>query len=260
MITMGIDVGNLLSKVVVWDDEKLVASGIIETTGNVASEIEGLIESVLSEAGLRRDGLDVSIGTGSGAELLTGMDFTEDEVTCVATAGAYLLPEINMVVDIGGQSIASMLLDEDGDVVNFMRNDKCASGSGRFLEVMSNAVGVPLDDIDDAAASAKKPVSISSQCGVFAESEVITHVNEGEEPADIVAGLCEAMASIIAAQARRFSSGDKYTLTGGVARIKAVAGRVSDKLGGDYYEFPHDPRLAAAIGAAVLASLEEEEE
>ena len=258
MITMGIDVGNLLSKVVIWGDDKLLASGIMETTGNVAGEIDELIDSVLSEASVDREKLDLSAATGSGAELVTGMDITEDEVTCVAAAGAYLLSEINMVVDVGGQSITSMLLDEDGDVVNYMRNDKCASGSGRFLEVLSNAVGVSIDDIDGVAAGARKTVPISSQCGVFAESEVISHVNDGEEPPDIVAGLCDAVASIVTAQARRFSSGDKYTLTGGVARINTVAERVRDKLDGTFYEFPHDPRLATAIGAAVLASLEEE--
>lgn len=258
MITMGIDVGNLLSKVVILDGDDLVASGIIETTGNVASEIGGLIGAVLSDAGMTLEQVEVSAGTGSGAELLDGMDYSEDELTCTAAAGAYLLPDINMVVDIGGQRIASILIDEDGDVVNFMRNDKCASGSGRFLEVMSNAVGVGIDEIDSTAASAKKPVSISSQCGVFAESEVITHVNEGEEPADIVAGLCDAVASIVAAQARRFSAGDKYTLTGGVARIEAVSRLIVEKLGGTFYRFPHDPRLAAAIGAALLAGMEEE--
>jgi predicted CoA-substrate-specific enzyme activase len=224
----------------------------------VAGEIDGLVDSVLSEAGLDRGKLDMSAATGSGAEVVTGVDMTEDEVTCVAAAGAYLLPDINMVVDVGGQSIASMMLDEDGDVVNYMRNDKCASGSGRFLEVMSNAVGVSIDDIDRIAASSRKVVQISSQCGVFAESEVISHVNDGEEPPDIVAGLCDAVASIVASQARRFSSGDKYTLTGGVARIQSVAERVHEKLEGTFYEFPHDPRLATAIGAAVLASLEEE--
>ena len=258
MITMGIDVGNLLSKVVILDGDDLVASGIIDTTGNVSSEIGGLVGSVLSDAGITLERVEVSAGTGSGAELLDGVDFIEDDVTCAAAAGAYLLPEINMVVDIGGQSIASILIDEDGDVVNFMRNDKCASGSGRFLEVMSNAVGVGIDEIDGAAAGAKKPVPISSQCGVFAESEVITHVNEGEDPADIVAGLCDAVASIVAAQARKFSAGDKYTLTGGVARIEEVSRRITGKLGGTFYRFPHDPRLAAAIGAAVLAGLEEE--
>jgi predicted CoA-substrate-specific enzyme activase len=255
---MGIDVGNVLSKVVMLDSDRLVASGIMDTTGNVASEIEGLVGSVLTEAGLDLGRVGASAGTGSGAALLDGTDFREDEVTCVAAAAAYLLPEINMVVDIGGQSIASILIDEDGDVVNFMRNDKCASGSGRFLEVMSNAIGIGIDEIDGTVAEAKKAVSISSQCGVFAESEVITHLNAGEEPTDIVAGLCDAVASIVAAQARRFSAGDKYTLTGGVARIESVARGVREKLGGTYYRFPQDPMLAAAIGAALLVGMEEE--
>lgn len=258
MITMGIDIGNLLTKVVVLDGDELVASGTMETTGNVSVEVDGFIDSVLGDAGIGRDRVEVSAGTGSGADLLKGMDFTEDEVTCVAAAGAYLIPEINMIVHVGGQSIASILIDEDGDVVNFMRNDKCASGSGRFLEVMSRAIGVGIDDIDSTVESAGGAVPISSQCGVFAESEVITHVNQGEEPADIVAGLCDAIASIVAAQARKFSNGDKYTLTGGVARIEAVTGRTTEKMGGQFYAFPHDPRLAAALGAALLAGMEEE--
>jgi predicted CoA-substrate-specific enzyme activase len=255
---MGIDVGNLLSKVVVLDGDELVASGIMETSGNASSEIGGLVASVLDEAGIERGKVEMAGGTGSGAELLSDVDFTEDEVTCVTAAGAYLIPEINMLVDVGGQSITSILIDNDGDVVNFMRNDKCASGSGRFLEVMSHAVGVGIDEIDSVAASSTGAVPVSSQCGVFAESEVITHVNEGEKPADIVAGLCDAIASIVSAQARKFGNGDRYTLTGGVARISAVADRVREKLGGTYYPFPHDPRLAAAIGAALLAGFEEE--
>jgi predicted CoA-substrate-specific enzyme activase len=256
-MTMGIDIGNLLSKVVVLDGDRLVASGVMETTGNVASEIVDLVDSVLAEAGIGRGQLDAVASTGSGAEQAGAFDFAEDELTCTAAAGAYYLPEINMIVDVGGQSITSILLDEEGDVVNFMRNDKCASGSGRFLEVMSHAIGVGIDDIDAAAERADGEVSISSQCGVFAESEVITHVNAGEKPENIVSGLCDSVASIVAAQARRFSSGDRYTLTGGVARIESVAGRIRGKLGGDYYAFPHDPRLAASIGAALLAGLDD---
>jgi len=257
MITLGIDVGNLLTKAVLLDRDSLVASAIMPTTGNVVSEIDGLVERVLSDAGVKRDDVGAVACTGSGADLAGEVDVAEDAVTCIAAAGAYYLPEINMVVDVGGQSITSVLLDEDGDVLNFMRNDKCASGSGRFLEVMSNAVGVGVEDIDSAVTGATKTVPISSQCGVFAESEVITHVNAGEEPADIVAGLCDSVASIVSAQARRFSSGDRYTLTGGVARIAAVSTRVQDKMSGTFQEFPFDPRLAACIGAALLAGLED---
>jgi predicted CoA-substrate-specific enzyme activase len=227
------------------------------TTGKVTLEIDGLIERVLADAGLVPGDIGATAFTGGGAELANGRGATEDEVTCVAAAGAYYLPDINLVVDIGGQSITSILLDPEGDVVNFMRNDKCASGSGRFLEVMCQAIGVGIDDIDEAAGGATGEVSISSQCGVFAESEVITHVNAGEEAADIVAGLCEAIASIVAAQARRFARGDSYTLTGGVARVGAVVSRIKEKLGGTCYDFPHDPGLAAGIGAALLVGLED---
>lgn len=257
MITMGIDIGNMLTKVVVLDGDEVIASGIMDTTGNVGSEIDGLVEKVLADAGLEREQIGAVARTGGGAELVEGCDIVEDAVNCVAAAGAYYLPDINMVVDVGGQSITSMLLNDDGDVVNFMRNDKCASGSGRFLEVMSHAVGVGIDGIDEAAQGASAPVSISSQCGVFAESEVITHVNAGEEPADIVSGLCDAVASIVSAQARKFSQGDQYTLTGGVARIEAVAGRITEKMSGQFHQFPHDPRLAACIGAALLAGLDD---
>lgn len=257
MITVGIDIGNLLSKVVVLDGDAILASGIMLTTGNASSEIGGLVSRVLDDAGIARSHVGAFASTGSGADLAGDDCVVADEITCVAAAGAYFLAEINMVVDVGGQSITAVLIDEDGDVVNFMRNDKCASGSGRFLEVMSNAVGVDIDDIDETASGAKSPVSISSQCGVFAESEVITHVNAGENPADIVAGLCDSVASIVSAQARRFGSGDHYTLTGGVARIGAVAERINDRMDGTYYEFPHDPRLAACIGAALLAGLDD---
>ena len=257
MLTLGIDIGNLLTKVVVLDGDRLAASGIVPTTGNISGDIGGLVEQVLIDAGTTRADVGAVACTGSGAEHAGEHDMMEDEITCVAAAGAYYLADINMIVDIGGQSITSILLDDEGDVVNFMRNDKCASGSGRFLEVMSNAVGVQVDEIDAVAKTARGQVPISSQCGVFAESEVVTHVNAGEKPEDIVAGLCDSVASIVSAQARRFSSGDRYTLTGGVARIGSVVERISGKMTDTYHPFPHDPRLAACIGAALLAGLDD---
>ena len=116
---MGIDIGNLLTKVVILDGDKLVASGTMETTGNVGSEIDDLIARVLADAGLTPAEIGATAFTGSGAEHADGRGVVEDEVTCVAAAGAYYLPDINLVVDIGGQSITSILLDADGDVINF---------------------------------------------------------------------------------------------------------------------------------------------
>jgi len=258
VITAGIDIGNILSKVVIMDGDELVASGITDTTGTVAMEIAGFFDSVVKDAGLTRDRIETVVGTGAGADMLEGVDFVEDDVTCIGASAGYLLPDVNLVVDMGGQSITAILLNAGGDIVNFMRNDKCASGSGRFLEVISGALGVDVTAIDETVANAKSSVPISSQCGVFGESEVITHVNAGEDPADIVAGVCESVANIVVAQAGKFDSGENYTLTGGVARIDSVGRVIKEKLSGKYYAYPFDPRLTAAVGAALLAGGEEE--
>ena len=256
MITLGCDIGSLFSKAVIMDDDKLVASKVIETTGNIAQEVDGLIQSLCNEAGVDRSALDGIVGTGSGGEFITDADFLEDEIACIGWAARNYLPEVDLVVDIGGQSITSMLLDGEGDVVDFMRNDKCASGSGRFLDVMSNAVGIPIEKIDEVVPQSTKRVSISSQCGVFVESEVITHVNNGEKPEDIVAGLCDSVARIVTSQARRFGMGKRYTFTGGVAKVKSVVDLVSERMDGEYQPFPQDSHLAAAIGAALLVEPE----
>jgi predicted CoA-substrate-specific enzyme activase len=253
MKSMGCDIGSLFSKAVIMDGERLVASQVIETTGNIASDVEGMMDALCREAAVDRESLDGIVGTGSGAEFVEEANFLEDEIACIGWAARCFLPDVELVVDIGGQSITSILLDGEGDVVDFMRNDKCASGSGRFLEVMSNAVGIPVDRVDEAASRATKQVSISSQCGVFAESEVITHVNNGEAPEDIVAGLCDSVARIVTSQARRFGMGNRYTFTGGVAKVKTVVDLICKRMDGEYQPFPFDTHLVAAIGAALLA-------
>lgn len=256
MRSLGCDIGSLFSKAVIMDGDRLVAAKVIETTGNIASEVEQLVSEVCREAGMDRDSLDGVVGTGSGAEFLQDADLLEDEVACIGWAARCFLPDVELVVDVGGQSITSLLLDAEGEVVDFMRNDKCASGTGRFLEVMSNAVGIPVDRIDEVAAQATKQISISSQCGVFVESEVITHVNNGEKPADIVAGLCDAVARIVTSQARRFGMGASYTFTGGVAKVKTVVDLVRSRLDGEYMPFPLNAHLTAAIGAALLVEVD----
>ncbi len=253
MSVLGLDIGSLFVKAVVLDKGELVASVIRDTTGNVADEIDGLVEEMLREAGLSADDLDCVGVTGRGADACPDADLRVDDVSCIGAAVRRFLPETNMVLDMGGQSITSILLDEDGGVVDFMRNDKCASGSGKFLEVMSSALDIGMEQLDEVASHSQKKVSISSQCGVFVESEIITHVNEGEAAADIIAGLCESVAKILISQALKFGFQDDYTFTGGVATLEAVTGRATPRINGTYQPFPFNPRFAGAIGAALLA-------
>lgn len=254
MITLGCDVGSLFAKAVVLDGQTVRAARVVETTGTIARTVGTLLEGVLDEAGVDRQALEGIAATGRGRELVPDTDFVEEEMVCVGVAVRQHLPEVERVLEVGGQSITALLLDPDGDVVDFLRNDKCASGSGRFLEVMSHAMGIPIAELDGVAARSTREVRLSSQCGVFVESEVITHLNAGADPADVARGLCDAVARIIVPQARRLTAQGPFTLTGGVARIRTVVELVHRHLGGTYQPFPLDPQLAAAYGAALCAA------
>lgn len=253
MITLGCDIGSLFSKAVIFDDDDLVALAMVRTTGNIADEIEDLLGMLMKKAGIKKDRIDGFAGTGSGADLLIGVDFTEDEVNCVGAAASFFIPDVELGICIGGQSISAMQLDADGLVTNFMRNDKCASGSGRFLEVMCEKLNEDISVVDALVSKATSTVPISSQCSVFAESEVITHVNEGLPLPDIFSGICTSVANIVVSQTRRFGMAPTYTIVGGVAKLESVVDIIKGKLTGEYHPFPHDPQYAAAIGAALLA-------
>jgi (R)-2-hydroxyacyl-CoA dehydratese activating ATPase len=252
MITVGVDVGALFTKVVVLADDAILASRVARTTGCVAEQTDALVSAVLAEAKIARNDLAYLVATGTGAAHVSGAAFIEDEVICAGAAAGYFVPRADLVIHAGGQSIAAMRLDEAGEVADFVRNDKCASGSGRFIEMIGRKLGVPVEGIDATAAAAAKSLVISAQCGVFAESEVITLANQGESIADILGGVCASVAGILAAQARRFGATQRFTLTGGVARFGVVATRLGEKLGAEFEPCGFDPQLAAAVGAAML--------
>jgi predicted CoA-substrate-specific enzyme activase len=264
LITVGCDIGSLFSKAVVLEADRpggagrLLASRTVETTGTIAARIPELIAGVLEQAGADPGAVDTVAATGRGAALVEIAEFTEEEMVCVGVAARSRLPEVDRVVEIGGQSITALRIDAEGDVLDFIRNDKCASGSGRFLEVMSEAIGVPIAELDRHASRATRTTELSAQCGVFVESEVITHLNAGEAPANIGAGLCDSVARIVVSQIKRLGApapGAGFTLTGGVARLRTVVDRIWERVPElVLVPFPLDPQLAAALGAALLAA------
>lgn len=252
MITVGVDVGSLATKVALLDGDRLAAYRVVRTTGTVGDEVDVLVAQALAEAGAPRAALATVAATGSGADLVRQASFAEEEVACVAAAVSYFLPGVERVVHMGGQSIAVMSVSDDGGLGSFVRNDKCAAGTGRFLEMMARKMGVDLEEVDGLVARAGRPAAVSHQCVVYAESEAISRLNDGSRPEDILAGICDSLARIITAQGRRYRGSGGYALTGGLARCRAVASRVEAGLAGERVAFPFDPSLAAAIGAALL--------
>ena len=252
MITLGVDVGNLFLKAALMDDARLLAAQLAPATGEIEPAIAALIERALHEARIARDAVAYLVATGTGAELVPDAAFAEDEAVCVGAAVGFFTPQADLALHIGGQGISALRINGDGETVDFIRNDKCVAGAGRFLEMIARRLGLTLADFDRLAAEAQRSLSISAQCAVFAESEVITHLNNGERVTDVIAGVCEATADIVAAQARRFRQAKRFTATGGVARLNAVVSRVTRRLDAKYCPFPLDPTFAAAIGAAML--------
>jgi len=244
-VFLGIDVGMRFTKAVLWDDRPLTFA-VEETTGNM--------DPVLARLKNKIGEFRYCCATGGGAELVEFADIREDDVVCLSIAVRDMV-NADFVIDIGGQSITVISVDEDGNVIDFMRNDKCASGSGRFLEVMSSALGINIGEVDEVASRADKKLSITSQCAVFAESEVISYVNEGEKVENIIAAACDTVAKLAVAQANRFGIDGKYTITGGVACFKSITERIRQEIEGEYVEFPK-PQIAAAIGAAIVAEEE----
>ncbi len=252
MISLGCDVGATFTKLVLLGPERLLASRVVRTTGRTVEAVDGFVSELLSEAGVDRRDLAFVGATGSGGAQIPGVDFYEDELTCVGAAVGYYLPGAQLALQIGGQSIAAVRINGDGEVVSFHRNDKCAAGTGRFLEMMSQRLGEPLESLDDLAAQAVEPRDVSSQCVVFAESEAISHINAGVPVPDIVAGICGSIGRIAASQGRRTRDAQRFTVTGGVARFRSVVQVVAERLELDYVAFPENPQLAAALGAALL--------
>ena len=257
MITLGVDVGSLFTKGVLLQGDDMLASLVWDTTGNISREMDNFIDEIAKAGKISRSSIEACVSTGTGDDLVQEADFTEDEVACLAMATRVLIPDVELTVDIGGQSITNILSDPDGEVLNFMHNDKCASGSGRFIEVISDALGVEMSNIDATVNKAAKKIPVSTQCAVFAESEIVSYVNEGESVPDIITGVCEAVARIVVSQVLRLGAVNKFTVTGGVARIQGVTWVLDERIPGEFVTFPIDPGLAGAYGAALLAQMEE---
>lgn len=250
----GIDSGSTSTDVVILDKNKEIVAGIILPTGaGAAIGAERALSEALKSAGLEREDIDALVTTGYGRTAIHQGDQSITEITCHARGAHYLDPEVRTVVDIGGQDSKVIRLDETGAVVNFVMNDKCAAGTGRFLEMMARTMEMSLDEMSLAGLDYKEDITISSMCTVFAESEVVSLIAQNKASDDIVHGLNKAVASKTAALAKRVGGEGKYMMTGGVSKNKGLVKTLEEKLGTSLV-ISDKAQLCGALGAALFAA------
>ncbi len=249
----GIDSGSTSTDVVILNKDKQIVTTVILPTGaGAAVGAERALEEALKQAGLKREDIDAMVTTGYGRTAISDGDKSITEITCHARGAHFLDPEVRTVIDIGGQDSKVIRLDETGAVVNFVMNDKCAAGTGRFLEMMARTMEMSLDEMAVTGLNYKEDITISSMCTVFAESEVVSLIAQNKETDDIVHGLNKAVASKTVALAKRVGGEERYMMTGGVSKNKGLVKTLEEKLEtkliiSDYAQ------LCGALGAALFA-------
>ena len=254
MIVAGCDIGSLTAKAVILEGDKIVAEAVMRARTRPAESAVEVMGAVLEKAGLNQKDIKCVVGTGYGREQIPFVNSVESEISCHARAAWWVMPSVRMVIDIGGQDAKATRLDDNGNVARYIYNDKCASGTGRFLEVMAEALETPLDKMGEIGAGSREKLSISNQCVIFAETEAISLVNEGKEVADIINALHDALAKRVSSLAKSIDVREDIVMTGGVAKNSGVFDALSHALGIRMKSLDGvDPQIMGALGAALYA-------
>jgi predicted CoA-substrate-specific enzyme activase len=255
MIVGGLDIGSTTGKAVVMKDGDIVASHLIATTPVPQRTATLVMDETIAKAGLSSmEQLDNIVSTGYGRLQIDFASENVSEISCHAKGAHWMAPSTRTVVDIGGQDCKVISVSEKGTVLNFVMNDRCAAGTGRFFEAMARALSCGLEGISSLDNQGEEPCTISSQCSVFAESEVVTLVNEGTALKSIIAGINFSVASRLNTMVRRVGLIDDLVLTGGCSKNDGLAQALGSKLKGDICGLPQDPQIAGAVGAALFAA------
>lgn len=249
---LGIDIGSSSSKAALLDDEQRIIGTKVVNLGTGTQGIQEALRSLYEEAGISPEAIRYTVVTGYGRLLYKHADRQITEITCHAKGVHFLMNKVRTVVDIGGQDSKVIRLDEDGNVRNFVMNEKCAAGTGRFLEVMARVLGCSIGDLSKLAAQSEEDIAISSVCTVFAESEVISQLSQGAHPNDVARGALRAVAKRVAGLCGRVGVEPEVAMSGGVALNSAMVKILSEELGIDVIAAP-DSQAVGAVGAAILA-------
>lgn len=253
-ITAGIDVGSTYTKAILIDGERQILARALLPTGFKLDQVaRSCFEACLDAAALEEQQVDYVIATGIGRHQVDFKDIHVTDLTASARGAALLFPGTRTVLDVGGQTMKCSRINADAGVHSFRLNDKCAAGTGAFLEKTARYMGYSIEEMGPLLATSKEPVPISGVCAVFAESEVINHLSLGTPPPEIMQGAIESLVDRCVQLMKRVKAEPEYTLIGGILRFETMAASVHTQLGapvnvpqGDMVQF------VAALGAAIL--------
>ena len=247
----GLDLGSTMTKVVIIDEDDTIRARVESHTGAEHRRLANkVMEQALKQADLPYDEIAYAVATGYGRINVPFADRQITELTCHARGLASLFPSVRTALDIGGQDAKGLKI-KDGKLINFVMNDKCAAGTGRFLEVIADTLGLKLEDLGSISLKSRNKVNISNTCTIFAQQEVISRISEGVAIEDIVAGLHQAIASRAVGMLRRLKMEPDVAFTGGVAKNIGVVKAVREELGCEVL-IPEDPLISGALGAALV--------
>ena len=252
MYTLGIDIGSTTSKCVILEDGKNIIAKSLITAGTGTKGPQMAYEEVLNNAGLQETDIAYTIATGYGRNTYAKKDGEVSELSCHAKGVYFMNRSCRTIIDIGGQDAKVIKLNNNGMISDFVMNDKCAAGTGRFLDVMAGILQLKVSELEEYALRSKNPVKISSTCTVFAESEVISQLSQNVDLNELVAGICNSVASRVAALAKRNGISDPVCMSGGVAQNDGVRAALERELKTKVVAI-EDAQYMGALGAAIAA-------
>jgi len=252
MLVAGVDVGAVSAKTVILNKGKIAGYAVLPTGYDIPRIARRVTELALEKAELTMGDLEYIVATGYGRRSTPFAHEAITEITCHARGANWEIPETRTIIDIGGQDSKAIRVDGRGNVIDFVMNDKCAAGTGRFLEVMARALELSIEEFASISLGSENPCKISSLCTVFAESEVVSLRAEKRSREDIIGGLHKSVSNRVVSMAKHVGFKDLVVFTGGVAKNQAVLRALEEELGQKIH-VPEEPQIIGALGAAVIA-------
>ncbi len=255
-IVAGCDVGSLTSKAVLMRGNRILSSRIIKSKAKPQESAQEVMTGALADAKIVMDDIAYCVGTGYGRKKIQFVQEAMSEIACHGMGARWLVPSTRTIIDIGGQDCKAMKIDKNGKVERFIANDKCASGTGRFLEVMARVLDIGVEELGKLSAKSNAPITLASTCTVWAQADVIKYLNSGYSIEDIGAGINTAMANRIAILANTVKAEKDICMTGGVAKNVGVVATLEKVINHRIKKARKaDPQIAGAIGAALFAQI-----